>query len=173
MCLWFYLVIIFLLFVGCWNNTYHVTRNNKLLGVGDVLGEVAESLGLLTVVDDGDGGGSNNLLGVALGVEGAEAGPLTELLGGRAVHDRDLLLLAKSLDELLVGTLIAGFVQEDNLGAAGLDGLGAFVETTDDTVGEHGVLEDQTDGMVDVFDLDDLVDNDGFFLDGASVRHDE
>jgi len=144
-----------------------------LLGVGDVLGEVAESLGLLTVIDDGDGGGTDNLLGVALSVEGAEAGPLTELLGGGAIHDGDLLLLAKGFDELLVRTLIAGFVQENHLGAAGFDGLGDLVETTDDTIGEHGVLENQTDGMVDVLDLDGFFDHDGLFLDGASVRHDE
>lgn len=152
-------------------------KAHYLLGVGDVVGEVAEGLGLITVVDDSDGGSADNLLGVAFGVDGAETGPLTEGLGVRAIHDGDLLLLAKGLDELLVGTLIAGLVEENDLGAGSLDGLGDLVEATDDTIDVHGVLQDLADGLEDIgdlflgdFDVDVLFDVKYFLL--VNVRHD-
>lgn len=75
-----------------------------------------QALGLLTVVSDHGARAGNDLLGLALGVDAAQAGHLAKLqLGGHAdqVH---VLLGAQSLNQLLVVGGVGVLSQDAQLG---------------------------------------------------------
>jgi hypothetical protein len=59
------------------------------------------------------------------------------------------VLGAKSLDELLVGVLVAVLVQDTHVSLATVEGLGGLTETTGETVVDEGVAEDTLERVLD------------------------
>jgi hypothetical protein len=100
-----------------------------------------ETLRLDTVVLDDDAGAANDLTGVALLVDLAEASPGAEDLGVSNLDQVDLVLGAESLDELEVLGLVASFDQDAKVGLALVEGLGCLTETTSETVVNESVLQ--------------------------------
>jgi hypothetical protein len=74
-------------------------------------------------------------------VELTETSPLAELLSVGDLDQGDLVLAAKSDDELLVGLLLACLVEHAHVGLATVKGLGGLTETTGKTVVDEGDLE--------------------------------
>lgn len=79
-----------------------------------------DSLGLLVVseVTDDGAAASDYLAGLALLVVLAESAPLSEKLLVRDLHERNLVLLAQSLDELDVHGLLAVLSEDGEVGLA-------------------------------------------------------
>ena len=72
-----------------------------------VVQEVAQLLGLLAELLDDDARARDNLPGVGVLVQLAEASPLTQVLGVSNGHQLDVGVVAESLDQVNVGGLIA------------------------------------------------------------------
>ena len=94
----------------------------------DVVNNERESLGLLTVLDDGNGGSSLHLTGVVLLVVLAVAEPLTEVHLLLNVDEGDTVGLGKSLDELLVLGVIAILGEDAKESLLAVKSLADFVE---------------------------------------------
>ena len=88
-----------------------------------------EALALDTVVLDNNAGAADDLAGVALTVDLAEAGPGTEDLGVTDLDEVDLVLGTESLNELDVLGLRAGLNENAKVGLTLVEGLGALAET--------------------------------------------
>jgi hypothetical protein len=74
-------------------------------------------------------------------VELTETSPLAELLSVGDLDQGDLVLAAKSDDELLVGLLLACLVEHAHVSLATVKGLGGLTETAGKTVVDEGDLE--------------------------------
>ena len=70
-----------------------------------------------------------------------------------AWHGRHVLLGAEALNELLVGRLVAGLREEDDLRLAGVDVLRDLVQAADRAVDHEGVLQHLLHGTHEVGDL--------------------
>lgn len=141
-----------------------------LLGL-EVVEEDGALLGLLTPILDDDAGAVDDLASVALTVEDAydmllaqcrhlssppppprecrltETGPLAELLAIRDLDQRDLVLVAQSNDELLVGLLFAGLVEDAHVSLATVEGLGRLTQATGKAVVHEGELQDTLESV--------------------------
>lgn len=102
-------------------------------------------------------------------VELTETSPLAELLSVRDLDQRDLVLAAKSDDELLVGLLLASLVEHAHVGLAAVEGLGGLTETTGKTVVDEGDLEDTLEGVEDGHAAAGVVSRDLDLLDGLDL----
>ena len=91
-------------------------KQEPLLTSLEVLQENVHGLRLLTEILDDDAGAADNLAGVTLAVNLAEAGPLAELLGIRNLDQVDVVLSAQSLDQLDVLLLSAGLDKDSHVG---------------------------------------------------------
>ena len=78
-----------------------------------------------------------------------ETSPLAELLAIGDLDEGDLVLGAESNDELLVGLLLAGLVEDAHMGLTAVEGLGSLTETTGKTVVHEGDLENTLEGIKD------------------------
>ena len=67
-----------------------------------------------------------------------KSSPLSKLLSIWNLDQGDLVLGAESDDELLVGFLLAGFVQDTHVGLATVEGFAGFAETTGKTIVNEG-----------------------------------
>lgn len=76
-----------------------------------------------------------------------ETSPLAELLAIGNLDEGDLVLGAESNDELLVGLLLAGLVEDAHMGLAAVEGLGSLTETAGKTVVHEGELENTLEGV--------------------------
>ena len=83
------------------------------------------------------------------GVSHTETGPLAELLAIGNLDERDLVLIAKGDDQLLVGLLLAVLVQNAHVGLATVESLGSLSETASETVVHEGELENTLEGVQD------------------------
>lgn len=148
-----------------------------LLGL-EVVEEDAALLGLLTPVLDDDARAVDDLAGVTLTVDLAcsgplaipmpifpdvnlsppegedmgvrtETSPLAELLSVGDLDERDLVLAAKSNNELLVGLLLASLVQDAHVGLATVEGLAGLAQTAGESVVDQSDLEDSLEGVQD------------------------
>jgi hypothetical protein len=139
-----------------------------LLGL-EVVEEDGALLRLLTPVLDNDARAVDNLAGVTLTVnlaccvsisttylnhsahqsELTETGPLAELLAIRDLDERDLVLAAKSNDELLVGLLLASLVEDAHVCLATVKSLGSLTETAGESIVDQRDLEDTLEGIED------------------------
>ena len=112
------------------------------LAVLEVVEEDVETLALDTVVLDDDARAADDLAGVALTVDLAEAGPGTEDLGVTDLDEVDLVLGTEGLNQLDVLGLSAGLDEDAEVGLTLVEGLGALAETAGETVVNEGVLQD-------------------------------
>jgi len=76
-----------------------------------------------------------------------KTGPLAELLSVGNLDEGDLVLGAESDDELLVGLLLAGLVQDTHVSLAAVEGLGSLAETAGKTVVHESELQDTLEGV--------------------------
>ena len=76
-----------------------------------------------------------------------ETGPLAELLAILDLDERDLVLVAESDDELLVGLLLAVLVQDTHVSLATVKSLGSLTETTGKTVVHERELQDTLESV--------------------------
>ena len=100
-----------------------------------------EALGLNTVVLDDDARAADDLARVALAVDLAETNPGAEDLGVTDLNEVNLVLSAKSLDELDVLGLSASLDKHAEVSLPLIEGLGALTETASKTVMDEGVLQ--------------------------------
>ncbi|RUO97168.1 hypothetical protein BC936DRAFT_140867 [Jimgerdemannia flammicorona] len=80
--------------------------------------EHVHGFGFLAVIPNDDARASNDLAGVALAVDLAEAGPLAELLSVRNLDQVDIVLGAEGLDELDILLLRACLDKDRQMGLA-------------------------------------------------------
>lgn len=78
-----------------------------------------------------------------------EAGPLAELLSVGDLDQGDLVLGAESDDELLVGLLLAGLVEDTHVGLAAVQGLAGLAQTAGETVVHQRQLQHSLQGVQD------------------------
>jgi len=128
------------------DNAILVCKTRLLLGL-EVVEEDGALSRLLTPVLDDDARAVDNLSRVALTVENAKTGPLAELLSVGNLDEGDLVLGAESDDELLVGLLLAGLVQDTHVSLAAVEGLGSLAETAGKTVVHESELQDTLEGV--------------------------
>ena len=119
---------VFVLFVHCLSERVH--SEGVLL---DVVEHEGKALGLLTVVDDGDGRGALDLAGGALLVVLAVAEPLTELGAVLNLDHGDVVGLGEGVDELEVLGVIAVLSEDAANSLLAVEGLADLVESLDET----------------------------------------
>ena len=115
-------------FVHCLSESVH--SEGVLL---DVVEHEGKALGLLTVVDDGDGRGALDLAGGALLVVLAVAEPLTELGAVLNLDHGDVVGLGEGVDELEVLGVIAVLSEDAANSLLAVEGLADLVESLDET----------------------------------------
>lgn len=76
-----------------------------------------------------------------------ETSPLAKLLAIGNLDQGDLVLGAKSDDQLLVGLLLAGLVQDTHVSLAAVEGLGSLTETAGKTIVHESQLQDTLEGV--------------------------
>lgn len=76
-----------------------------------------------------------------------ETSPLAELLAILNLDERDLVLVAKSDDQLLVGLLLAVLVQDTHVSLATVEGLGSLTETAGKTIVHKGELQNTLESV--------------------------
>lgn len=81
------------------------------------------------------------------GITRTETGPLAELLAVLNLDQGDLVLVAKSDDQLLVGLLLAVLVQDTHVCLTAVEGLGSLTETAGKTVVHQSQLQDTLEGI--------------------------
>jgi len=121
-------------------------ERHLLLGL-EVVEQDGTLLGLLTPVLDNDARAVDDLARIALTVEDAETGPLAELLAIGDLDQGDLVLGAQGDDQLLVGLLLAGLVQDTHVSLAAVEGLGSLTETAGKTIVHESQLQDTLEGV--------------------------
>ena len=99
----------------------------------DVLLEEGESIGGLTVVLDGAGGGTSDLSWDSLFVVLALSEPLSELLSGLNLNEWDFVLLGKGSDELDVLGVIAVLGKDAKVSILSVQSLTDLVKTLNET----------------------------------------
>ncbi len=124
----------------------HVLR---LLGL-DVLLDDVVGRRLLAPVTDDDAGAADDLSRLALGVQLAQAAPFAQLVVGVHLDQRNLMLLAESLDQLLVQGLVAVFGEDAQVSLTLVQGLGTLVQSAGQSVVDESLLQDFLDRRVDV-----------------------
>ena len=107
----------------------------------EVVEEDVETLALDAVVLDDNARAADNLAGVTLTVDLAEAGPGAEDLRVSDLDQVDLVLSAKRLNELEVLGLSAGLDEHAEVSLALVEGLGTLAETASEAVVDEGVLQ--------------------------------
>ena len=117
-----------MLFVHCCSERVH--SEGVLL---DVVEHEGEALGLLTVVDDGDGRGALDLAGGALLVVLAVAEPLAELGAVLDLDHGDVVGLGERVDELEVLGVVAVLGEHAAHGFLAVEGLADLVESLDES----------------------------------------
>lgn len=110
------------------------------LTVLEVVEEDGPLLGLFTPVLDDNARAVYDLASVTLAVKSTETSPLSQLLSVGNLDQWNLVLGAKSLDELLVGLFLAGLIQHTHVGLTPVEGLGGLTNTTGKSVVDKGVL---------------------------------
>lgn len=75
--------------------------------------------------------------------------PFTKDLSIRNLDQGDIVLRAKSDNELLVSLLLAGLVEDAHVRLTTVEGLGRLAETAGKTVVDQGDLEDALERIVD------------------------
>jgi hypothetical protein len=78
-----------------------------------------------------------------------ETDPLAEHLSIGNLDQGDLVLGAKSDDQLLVGLLLAALVEDTHVSLAAVEGLGSLTQTTGKTVVDQGDAEDTLESIED------------------------
>lgn len=114
------------------HDAHGVCCNSQVVFLDVVLQE-GESLSLLTVVLDGDGGSTSDLSGVTLGIVLAETEPLTEVVTGLHLDEGDVVGLGQSGNELLVLGIIAVLGKDAEHGLLFVKALADFVESFNQT----------------------------------------
>ena len=99
----------------------------------DVLLEEGESIGGLTVVLDGAGGGTSDLSWDTFLVVFALTEPLSELLSGVNLDEWDFVLLGKGGDELDVFGIITVLGEDAEISILSIQGFSDLVETLNET----------------------------------------
>lgn len=107
-------------------NTERSHKYSKGLAVLEVVKENVETFGFDSVFFDDNAAAANDLTGIALTVDLAETSPGTEDLGVSDLDQVDLVLGAKSLDELDIFGLSAGLDKDAKVGLTLVKGLGAL-----------------------------------------------
>lgn len=82
-------------------------------------------------------------------VKRTKTNPFTKDLSIGNLDQGDLVLRAKSDNELLVSLLLAGLVEDTHVRLATVEGLGGLAETTGKTVVDQGDLENALERIVD------------------------
>ena len=77
-----------------------------------------------------------------------ETSPLAELLAVLDLDQGDLVLVAESGDQLLVGVLLAVLVENAHVGLAAVEGLGSLTETAGKTVVHQSQLQNTLEGIL-------------------------
>ena len=133
--------------------------------------EHVEGAGLFTEVADGNAGALEVLLDGTSAVTLDEASPFSELFAFGNTDEIDVVLGAEGGDELLVTGFFAVVGEDAKMSGAGVEGAGNLGDTTDEAVDFDGLLDDDSEGLFDVFGFDVSVvgddGGDGFFDDGG------
>ena len=103
--------------------------------------EDVEGLAFDSVVLDNDARAADDLSGGAFRIELAQTGPFAEGHLRVNLHQMDLVVSAKCLDEFTVLLLVAVLGEHAQVSESFVKGLGGFVETTGETIVDKGVLE--------------------------------
>ena len=128
----------------------------------DLFEEHVEGAGLLTEVADGNAGALEVLLDGTGAVALDEASPLSELFALGDADEIDVVLGAEGGDELLVTGFFAVVGEDAKVGGAGVEGAGNLGDTTDEAVDFDGLLDDDSEGLFDIFGFDvSVVGDDG------------
>ena len=115
-----------------------------------VLLQHGKPLGLLTIVGHHGARAPHDLPGLALLVDLAEPGPLTQLLVLRHGDQVDALLGTERLDQLLVVRLVAVVREHTQLRLPTLNRTRRLVKSTRQSIVRKGLLQHHLDGRVDV-----------------------
>merc|ERR1719384_2590376 len=91
----------------------------------------------------------DNLPGLALLVDLAEAGPLAQLHVGVHLDQRDPVLLAESSDQLLVHGLVAVLSEDAEQGLPLVQGLCSLPQSAGKTISDQSLLEHLLDCLID------------------------
>ena len=120
---------------------YWIGNLPNSLAVLEVVEEDVEALALDTVVLDDNAGAADDLAGVALTVNLAETGPGAKDLRVSNLDKVNLVLGAKSLNELQVLRFSDGLDEDAQVRLALVEGLRTFTETARETVVDESVLQ--------------------------------
>lgn len=112
-----------------------------MLGL-EVVQQNTSLLALLTPISNHNARAVDDLSGVSFTVKNAQSSPFAELLAIRHLDERDFVLRAQRNDELLVGLLLACFVQDAHMSLATVECFAGFAEATGETVMDEGNFED-------------------------------
>ena len=113
----------------------------SLLGL-EIVQQHVPLLALLAPIPNDDAAAVDNLSGISLAVEHAQAGPLAQHLSIRHLNQGDLVFRAKSNDEFLVGFFFTRFVEDAHVCLTAIEGFAGFTEATSETVVDEGEFED-------------------------------
>ena len=111
------------------------------LTVLEVVQENVQDLAVSTVVLDDDARAANDLAGVTLLVDFAEASPGAEDFRVSNLDEVDFVLGAESLDKFEVFCLGVGFDEDAKVSLTLVESLGTLAETTSETVVNECVLQ--------------------------------
>lgn len=120
----------------------------------DLFKEHVEGAGLFAEVADGDAGALEVLLDGTGTVTLDEASPFGEHVAFGDLDEVDVVLSAEGRDELLVAFLFAVFGEDAQVSGAGVEGAGNLGDTTDEAVDFDGLLDDNAEGLFDIFGFD-------------------
>ena len=124
--------------------------------------EHVEGAGLFAEVADGNTGALEVLLDGAGAVALDEASPFGEHVTLGDLDEVDVVLGAEGGDELLVAFFFAVLSEDAQVGGAGVEGAGNLGDTTDEAVDFDGLLDDNAEGLFDIFGFDvGVVGDDG------------
>ena len=117
-------------------------RGIRLLREGfDVCLQECQSLALLAEIRNGDAGSADDLASCTLMIDAAEASPLAELLAVCNLNQRNAVLLAKTLNQLLVRGLGTALGEEARLGALRVKSLRYLMQAASQTIMNQSVLQ--------------------------------
>lgn len=120
----------------------------------DLFKEHVEGAGLFAEVADSNARALEVLLDGAGAVALDEASPLSEHVTLGDLDEVDVVLSAEGGDELLVAFLLAVFGEDAQVGGTGVEGAGNLGDTTDEAVDFDGLLDDNAEGLFDIFGFD-------------------
>ena len=111
--------------------------------------EELEGLRALTEVADGDARALERLLGIASAVELLKTGPLGKNLALLDGDNVDVVLLAQSLDQLLVARIVAVLGKDAKVSDAAVKAASNLGEAANETVHLERLAEDDAEGILD------------------------